>query len=81
MNNDYRIYEQIVEDKALADGACLERDMGCNGEQHASVLIKIFYDDKGEVEFAEHLATRDEGVCDGAHASRDDLGGFLHPVA
>jgi len=79
MNNHYRIYRIVVEKGETDDGAKLEWSRGCNGENHTDCLDKVFYDEDGGVEFAEHLATVERGECNST-CGVDRLGGFLYPL-
>lgn len=63
--NIFIVYSRTVEGRT-ADGAVLESRNGCNGAEHASELEKIFYDEDGEVEFAEQVINIKRGPCDGS---------------
>ena len=50
------------------DGSRTERVLECNGIQHRRCVDKMFYDEAGEVIFADQLSREELGPCDGKHA-------------
>lgn len=72
----YRIYQSLGDQKKN-DGKTLEvieRSYGCNGAEHAVSLHMIFYNERGNVEYADDLTTFFLGFCDGSCLSERDKG-------
>lgn len=85
--NGYRIYGVEVESKEPADvrGGLgkveVQRNYGCDGHSHVDWLIHVWFDQDGNVSYAEDISFEPKGVCDGS-CSPDNLGGFIyHPTA
>ena len=50
------------------DGSQTERTLECNGYLHRRCVDKVFYDEKGEITFAEQLSREELGPCDDKHS-------------
>jgi len=49
------------------DGSKTERALECDGSLHRLCVDKVYYDEKGEVVFADQLSREELGPCDGKH--------------
>ncbi|MEK7503102.1 MAG: hypothetical protein AAB556_01500 [Patescibacteria group bacterium] len=72
----FRIFKQVEESGVTLDHAILEWSYGCDGEEHAGELHKIFYEGDSVV-FAEVVVGVKQGPCDGRCFHKPDLGFFI----
>jgi len=50
------------------DGSQTERVLECDGHLHRRCVDKVFYDERGEIIFADQLSREELGLCDGEHS-------------
>lgn len=72
----FKIYGTKEEVGATEDRAILEWMQGCNGEEHADELQKIFYEGNNVV-FATIVVEVKRGPCNGRCLHKPDLGFFI----
>ena len=64
---EYRVIKREVLG-AHWDGSKTERSLECNGLLHRRCIDKTFFNEKGEVTFAEQLSREELGPCDKKHS-------------
>ena len=76
--NNYNVYRIDREQGITQDKAVLEWNRGCNGTDHVDLLNKVWYI-RGQVDYAEELASVHRGHCDGI-CTAENMGEFIYPV-
>ncbi|MFA5359187.1 MAG: hypothetical protein WC310_05245 [Patescibacteria group bacterium] len=58
---------QIIKNEVLEnhdDGSKTEQSTECNGSLHRRCVDKIYYDESGNITFADQLSMEELGLCD-----------------
>jgi hypothetical protein len=64
---DYRtVKTEILENHG--DGSRTEQILECNGQLHRCCVDKVFYNNRGKIEFVDEISRNESGPCDGNHS-------------